>query len=278
MRIEGNVFLVAGGGSGLGEGSARMLVDRGAKVVVADIDVARGRALASDLGASARFIEANVADEAAGRAAVALAHSAFGALHGMVNAAGVVHGEKIIGKTGMHAMSSFRRMLEVNLVGTFNMVCAAVESMSKAAPGEDGERGVIVNTASVAAFDGQIGQAAYSASKGGVAAMTLPLARDLASVGIRVATIAPGIFDTPLLASTLKQFLPPAPPSLSPGWTPPQPKLPQSIKDEIGKMIPFPPRLGRADEYASLALHIIENRVLNGVVIRLDGALRMQPV
>jgi NAD(P)-dependent dehydrogenase (short-subunit alcohol dehydrogenase family) len=279
MRIDGNTFLVAGGASGLGEGTARALMERGGRVVIGDIDATRGRALAKDLGDAARFIEMNVADEGAGRAAVALARSTFGGLHGMVNVAGVVHGEKILGKTGTHSIANLRRMLEVNVVGAFNMVCAAAEAMASSPPSEDGERGVIVNTASVAAFDGQIGQAAYSAAKGGVAAMTLPLARELAANGIRVVTIAPGIFDTPLLASTLAKFLPPAPPTFTQTWTAPTtPTVPQSIKDEVGRMIPFPPRLGRPDEFASLALHIIENRLLNGAVIRLDGAIRMQAV
>jgi len=270
---------VAGGASGLGEGTALLLAEHGAKIVIGDVSRAKGEALAQKIGSNARFIEMNVADEAAGRAAVALAVTTFGGLHGLVNAAGIVHGERIVGKHGTHAMASFRRMVEVNLVGTFNMVCAAAEVMAKAKPSPSGERGVIVNTASVAAFDGQIGQAAYSASKAGVVGMTLPLARDLASSGIRVMTIAPGIFDTPLLASTLAPFLPQAPQSPSADWVKvqPEPVLPNSVKDEIGRMVPWPPRLGRADEFASLAIHIIQNEMLNGEVIRLDGAVRMQP-
>ncbi|CAN5316380.1 3-hydroxyacyl-CoA dehydrogenase [soil metagenome] len=279
MQINDKVFLVTGGASGLGEATARLLVEGGAKVVIADVKRAAGEALARELGDAARFIETNVADEAAGRAAVALAQSAFGGLHGLVNAAGIVHGEKIVGKEGTHAMASFRRMLEVNLVGTFNMVCAAAELMSQAAPAVSGERGVIVNTASVAAYDGQIGQAAYSASKGGVVSMTLPLARDLASSGIRVMCIAPGIFETPLLVSTLTPFLPPARTASAGGWLEPQvqPGLPKAVKEEIGRMVPFPPRLGRPAEFAALAKHIIENEMLNGEVIRIDGAIRMQP-
>lgn len=279
MRIDGNVFLVTGGASGLGEGTALLLAEHGAKVVIGDTNRAKGEALAQKIGPSARFITMNVADEAQGRAAVALAVNEFGGLHGLVNAAGIVHGEKIVGKHGTHAMASFRRMVEVNLVGTFNMVCAVAEVMATRPPSASGERGVIVNTASVAAFDGQIGQAAYSASKAGVVGMTLPLARDLAAQGIRVMTIAPGIFDTPLLASTLAPFLPQASQSLSADWVKPQPDpvLPKAVKDEIGRMVPFPQRLGRADEFAALAMHIIQNEMLNGEVIRLDGAVRMQP-
>ncbi|MES2944857.1 MAG: SDR family NAD(P)-dependent oxidoreductase [Pseudomonadota bacterium] len=280
MQISGNVFLVTGGASGLGEATVRLLVEQGARVVIVDISRARGEALAHELGSATRFMETNVADEAGGRAAVALAQSAFGGLQGLVNAAGIVHGEKIIAKEGTHAMASFRRMLEVNLVGTFNMVCAAAELMSKSSPGPSGERGVIVNTASVAAYDGQIGQAAYAASKGGVTSMTLPLARDLASSGIRVMTIAPGIFETPLLVSTLTPFIPPARSAMASSWLQPQvvqPGLPKTLKDEIGRMVPFPPRLGRPAEFAALARHIIENEMLNGEVIRLDGAIRMQP-
>jgi len=271
MQIDNHVFLITGGASGLGEGTAELLARRGAKLVIADLDRARGQALVNRLGSAARFIEMNVADEAAGRAAVALAMSAFGGLHGLINAAGAVHGEHIIGKHGTHTLTSFRRMLEVNLVGTFNMVCAAAETICRQPPAASGERGVIINTASVAAFDGQIGQSAYAASKAGVTGMTLPLARDLASSGIRVVTIAPGIFDTPLLASTLKPFLPNSTQRSNPAG------LPQAIKDELGSMVPFPPRLGRADEFASLAAQIIENEMLNGEVIRLDGGVRMQP-
>jgi NAD(P)-dependent dehydrogenase (short-subunit alcohol dehydrogenase family) len=279
MQVRGNAFLVTGGASGLGEATARLIVEHGGSVVIADISRARGEALACQLGTSARFIEIDVADETGGRAAVALARSAFGGLRGLVNAAGIVHGEKIVGKEGTHAMASFRRMLEVNLVGTFNMVRVAVEAMSTATPTASGERGIIVNTASVAAYDGQIGQAAYAASKGGVVSMTLPLARDLASFGIRVMTIAPGIFETPLLVSTLTPFLPRTPASMTSSWLEPEPEpsLPKALKEEIGRMVPFPPRLGRPSEFAALVRHVIENEMLNGEVIRLDGAIRMQP-
>lgn len=281
MRIEGNAFLVAGAASGLGEATARLLVARGACVVVADIDRARGQAVADSLGAQARFAELDVADERGARAAAELAASAFGGLHGVVNAAGVVHGERILSRKGTHSLAAFRRMLEVNLVGAFNVACAAAEVMSRATPGPSGERGVIVNTASVAAFDGQIGQVAYASAKGGVVSMTLPLARDLAEWGIRVMTIAPGIFDTPLLAATLQPFVPPAAPSAASVWLgqapAAAPSLPDALKAEIGRMVPFPPRLGRPDEFAALAVTVIENEMLNGDVIRLDGAIRMQP-
>lgn len=281
MRIEGNVFWVVGAASGLGEATARLLVARGASVVAADIDRARGQAVADSLGARARFVALDVADERGAKAAAELAASAFGGLHGVVNAAGVVHGERILSSKGTHSLVALRRMIDVNLVGAFNVACAAAEVMSRATPGPSGERGVIVNTASVAAFDGQIGQAAYASAKGGVVSMTLPLARDLAEWGIRVMTIAPGIFDTPLLAATLKPFLPPAAPSAASVWLGSQPaavpSLPDPLKAEIGRMVPFPPRLGRPDEFAALAVAVIENEMLNGEVIRLDGAIRMQP-
>ena len=254
MRIDGNVFLVTGGASGLGEGTAQLLAEHGAKIVIGDVSRAKGEALAQKIGSNARFIEMNVADESAARAAVALAVNTFGGLHGLVNAAGVVHGEKIVGKHGTHTMASFRRMVEVNLVGTFNMVCAVAEYMAKAKPSPSGERGVIVNTASVAAFEGQIGQAAYSASKAGVAGMTLPIARELARFGIRVMTIAPGIFETPMVAA-----------------------MSAEVQASLGAQVPFPSRLGRPAEYAALVEHIISNPMLNGAVIRLDGAIRMGP-
>ena len=296
MEIKGNVFLVAGGASGLGAATVQMLVQHGAKVVIADLNRAAGEALARVLPGATRFVETNVADEASGQAAVALALSAFGRLNGLVNCAGIVHGERIVSKDGPHSMANFRRMVEVNLIGTFNMVRLAADAMSRGQPNADGERGVIVNTASVAAYDGKIGHAAYSASKGGVVSMTLPLARDLASFGIRVVTIAPGIFDTPLLLSTLEPFLGPAraatparpeaegpgagsvpgAPAL-PGRPPTIKSLPKAVEQEIGKMVPFPPRLGRPSEFAGLVKHILENEMLNGEVIRIDGAIRFQP-
>jgi NAD(P)-dependent dehydrogenase (short-subunit alcohol dehydrogenase family) len=254
MRIQDSVFLVTGGASGLGAGTARLLVERGARVVLADLNRAAGEALAAELGAQARFAETNIADEASARAAVGLAGGTFGRLDGLVNCAGVVHGEKVVGKEGAHSLATFRRVVEINLIGSFNMLRLAAEAMTRNEPNAAGERGVIVNTASVAAFDGQLGQVAYAASKGGIVAMTLPAARELARSGIRVMTVAPGIMETPMLL----------------GMAP-------EVRDALGKMVPFPPRLGRPDEFAGLVAHIVENGYLNGEVIRLDGAIRMQP-
>jgi NAD(P)-dependent dehydrogenase (short-subunit alcohol dehydrogenase family) len=254
MQIKNSVFLVTGGASGLGAATARMAVEAGAKAVLADMQVEAGEAHAKSLGENARFIRTDVASEADARAAVELALSAFGGLHVLVNCAGIAVAEKTIGKDGPHRLESFARVIGVNLVGTFNMIRVAADAMAKAGPNAAGERGVIVNTASVAAFDGQIGQAAYSASKGGVVGMTLPVARDLARSGIRVCTIAPGIFETPMLMG-----------------------LPKEAQDSLGKMVPFPPRLGRPAEYAQLVRSIVENEMLNGEVIRLDGAIRMAP-
>ncbi|MGE5466336.1 MAG: 3-hydroxyacyl-CoA dehydrogenase [Ignavibacteria bacterium] len=254
MQIKGSVFVVTGGASGLGAGTVRLLAAEGAKVVIADLNQAGGEALAAELGSNARFALTNVADEASAQATIALALSEFGGLHGLVNCAGIVVGEKTIGKEGPHALASFKRVIDVNLVGTFNMIRLAADAMSKAEPNQAGERGVIVNTASVAAFDGQMGQAAYAASKGGIVGMTLPIARDLARNGIRVMTIAPGIFETPMLLG-----------------------MPAEVQEALGKMVPFPSRLGKPAEYAALVKHIAENVMLNGEVIRLDGAIRMQP-
>jgi len=253
MDIRNNAFLVTGGGSGLGGATAELIVANGGNVVIADISPA-GEALAAKLGKQARYVKTDVTDEQQARTAVDLALSAFGALHGLVNCAGIAIGEKTIGKEGAHALASFTRVITVNLIGTFNMIRLAAEAMSKQAPFPSGERGVIVNTASVAAFDGQIGQAAYSASKGGVVGMTLPVARDLARSGIRVVTIAPGIFETPMLSG-----------------------MPKEVQDSLGKQVPFPSRLGRPAEYAALVKHIVENEMLNGETIRLDGAIRMGP-
>lgn len=252
MQLKDSVFLITGGASGLGAASARMAVDNGAKVVVADLQ--DGTAYAKELGANARYIKTNVTVEADGKAAVELAIKEFGALNVLINCAGIAIGEKTIGKNGPHALDSFARVVTVNLIGTFNMIRLAAEAMAKGTPNAAGERGVVVNTASVAAYDGQIGQAAYSASKGGVVGMTLPIARDLSRDGIRVCTIAPGIFETPMLLG-----------------------MPKEVQDALGKMVPFPSRLGRAPEYASLAKHIVENEMLNGETIRLDGAIRMAP-
>jgi NAD(P)-dependent dehydrogenase (short-subunit alcohol dehydrogenase family) len=254
MQIKDSVFIVTGGASGLGAGAARRLAGQGAKVVLADMNAAAGAALAAELGSNTRFVATNVADEASAQACVAAALEACGAVHGLVNCAGIVIGEKTLGKEGPHALASFKRVIDVNLVGTFNMIRLAVEAMNRNAPNADGERGVIVNTASVAAFDGQMGQAAYAASKAGIAGMTLPIARDLSRNGIRVMTIAPGIFETPMMA----------------GMAP-------EVQEALGKMVPFPPRLGRPAEFASLVAQIVENPYLNGEVIRLDGAIRMQP-
>ena len=252
MRIADSVFLVTGAGSGLGLASARELVGQGGRVVLLDINAEAGRAAADALGANARFIQADITREDDGRAAVAMALDVFGGLHGLVNCAGIAPAEKILGRNAVHGLDSFRRTLEVNLIGSFNLLRLAAEAMAQGAPNAEGERGVIVNTASVAAFDGQIGQAAYAASKGGVAALTLPAARELARSGIRVMCIAPGIFETPMMAG-----------------------MPQEVRDSLAAGVPFPPRLGRPEEYAALVRHIVENPMLNGEVIRLDGALRM---
>ena len=254
MQIGEGVFLVTGGASGLGGATARMLVAGGGKVVIADLKEAEGNALAAELGASAKFVRTDVTDEASVKAAVAGALDGFGSLHGLVNCAGIAHGEKVVGKEGPHALASFVRTININLIGSFNITRLAAEAMSRNAPSAGGERGVIVFTASVAAFDGQIGQPAYSASKAGVVGMTLPIARELARYGIRVMTIAPGIFETPMVG-----------------------QIPPDIAESLGKMVPFPPRLGRPDEFASLVGEIIRNEMLNGEVIRLDGAIRMAP-
>lgn len=252
MQISERVFVVTGGGSGLGAAVARMVAEAGGKVVIVDLNAEAGMATVSDLGAGARFCRADVAQEEDGRAAIDLAVSVFGRLDALVNCAGIAPGEKILGREGPHRLDSFARAVTVNLVGTFNMLRLAAEAMAKNAPGLGGERGVIVNTASIAAFDGQIGQAAYAASKGGVAALTLPAARELARHGIRVVTVAPGIFRTPMMAG-----------------------LPQEVQDSLGASVPFPNRLGDPAEYAALVRHICENQMLNGEVLRLDGALRM---
>jgi len=254
MKIEAHTFLVTGGASGLGAGTARMLAAAGGNVVIADMNATQGEAVARELGAGARFISVNVADEAQVTAAVAMATDTFGRLDGLVNCAGIVIGERVAGRNGPHALESFNRVIQVNLVGTFNAIRLACDAMMKNPPAESGERGVIVNTASVAAFDGQIGQAAYSASKAGVAGMTLPIARELARAGIRVVTIAPGIFDTAMVGGFDEQ-----------------------LRASLASQIPFPSRLGRPDEYAALVRHIIENQMLNGETIRLDGAIRMAP-
>ncbi len=254
MQIRDSVFIITGGASGLGAGTARLLVADGARVVLADLNEAAGNALVAELGANSRFIATNVADEASARACVDAAVTAFGGLHGLVNCAGIAPAEKVLGRNGPHSLEVFSRTVSVNLIGSFNMIRLSAEAMSKGEANAAGERGVIVSTASVAAYDGQIGQAAYAASKGGVVGMTLPIARELARFGIRVMTIAPGIFETPMLLG-----------------------MPQDVQDALGKMVPFPSRLGKPAEYAALVKHIVENEMLNGEVIRLDGAIRMAP-
>jgi len=253
MEIKNSTFIVTGGASGLGAATARTIAAAGGNVVIADVNADAGSALAKELG-RARFIKTDVTSEIDGKIAVALALKEFGGLQGLINCAGIAIGEKTVCKDGPHALASFSRVIGINLIGTFNMIRLAADAMSKGQPKPGGERGVIINTASVAAFDGQIGQAAYSASKGGIVGMTLPIARDLSRSGIRVMTIAPGIFLTPMLLG-----------------------LPKEAQDALGKMVPFPPRLGQPSEYAALAKHIIENEMLNGEVIRLDGAIRLAP-
>lgn len=254
MEVSGIVALISGGASGLGEATVRRLVAHGAKVIVMDLNETRGQSLAEELGPHAHFAKADVSSEEDVQNAIQLALNTFGGLHVAINCAGIGSAIKTIGKEGPHPLSVFKKVIEVNLVGTFNLIRLAAHAMERNEANAEGERGVIINTASVAAFDGQIGQAAYSASKGGVVGMTLPIARDLARTGIRVVTIAPGLFDTPLLAS-----------------------LPEEARISLGQQVPFPPRLGRPAEYAQLAQQIIENAMLNGEVIRLDGAIRMAP-
>jgi NAD(P)-dependent dehydrogenase (short-subunit alcohol dehydrogenase family) len=252
MQIQDRVFIVTGSGSGLGAATARRLVGAGAQVLLADLNSETGSAQAVELGKNARFHQTDVADAVSAEAAMAACSSAFGALHGLVNCAGVAPSEKVVGRDGPHKLESFARTVHVNLIGTFNMLRLASAVMARSEPDAGGERGVIVNTASVAAFDGQIGQAGYAASKGGVVAMTLPIARELARHGIRVMTVAPGIMETPMIKA-----------------------MPTEVQDALGAMVPFPARLGRPDEFAGLVAHIIDNSYLNGEVVRLDGAIRM---
>jgi NAD(P)-dependent dehydrogenase (short-subunit alcohol dehydrogenase family) len=251
MDIANKVFIVTGGASGLGEGTARMLAREGATVVIADLQVERGEALAKELNGA--FVKCDVSQEADAQAAVAKAVS-LGKLMGLVNCAGIAPAAKTVGKDGAHALATFSKVITVNLVGSFNMIRLAAEAMSKNEPEATGERGVLISTASVAAYDGQMGQAAYAASKGGVVGMTLPIARDLARNGIRNMTIAPGIFGTPMLFG-----------------------MPQEVQDALAASVPFPSRLGRPEDYAKLVHQIVTNDMLNGEVIRLDGAIRMAP-
>lgn len=251
MEIQGNVFLITGGASGLGAAAARWLAGLGATVVLADVNVTQGEALAEKLGG--KFVRCDVTREDDGKAAVAAAQ-ALGTLRGLVNCAGIAIGSKTVGRDGPHPLDAFARVIQINLIGTFNMIRLAATAISQGVPNGEGERGVIVNTASVAAYDGQMGQAAYAASKGGVASLTLPVARDLSRSGIRVMTIAPGIFETPMMLA-----------------------MPAEVQASLGQMVPFPPRLGKPSEYAMLVEQIVRNPMLNGEVIRLDGAIRMQP-
>jgi len=252
MQIEQQVFVVTGAGSGLGHATAARLVKLGAKVILADLNPAAGEAVATELGANAHFVKTDVSDPVSAQAAFDAARSHFGGLHGLVNCAGIGPAEKVIGRDGPHKLESFARTIQINLIGTFNMLRLAADALAQNTPDAGGERGVIINTASVAAFDGQIGQAGYAASKGGVVAMTLPIARELSRYGIRVMTIAPGIMATPMLLA-----------------------MPTEVQDSLGRSVPFPPRMGQPDEYARLVAHIIDNTYLNGEVIRLDGAIRM---
>jgi NAD(P)-dependent dehydrogenase (short-subunit alcohol dehydrogenase family) len=254
LQVGESTFFITGGGSGLGAATARLLVENGAHVALADVDEEAGEQMASQIGSGAEFVRTDVTDEESVQDALDSVVEMFGSLDGVVNCAGIGPAARVVGKKGVHDLGLFTKTVEINLVGTFNVIRFAAVRLAENEPGEDGERGVIINTASVAAYDGQIGQAAYAASKGGVVALTLPVARELASSGIRVVTIAPGIFETPMLAA-----------------------LPEDAKDSLGKQVPFPPRLGRPEEYAALAKHIVENQMLNGEVIRLDGAIRMAP-
>jgi len=252
MKFENSTFIITGGASGLGEATVRSFHAAGANVLIADLNTELGEQLAAELGSRAAFQRTNVADEADARACVALAISRFGSLQGLVNCAGIGNAAKVLGKEGPLALDAFSKVVTVNLVGTFNMIRLAAEAMSKGEAGPDGERGVIINTASVAAYEGQIGQAAYAASKGGIVAMTLPIARELARSGIRVMTIAPGLFITPMMHT-----------------------LPAEVQASLGASVPFPSRLGQPSEYAALARHIVDNVMLNGETIRLDGATRL---
>lgn len=254
MRIEESTFIISGGASGLGAATARALHGAGANVVLADLDADKGKTLAAKLGSRAVFARTNVADEADAQAIADLAVSRFGGLQGLVNCAGIGNAGRVLGKEAPMPLDDFCRSIQVNLIGTFNMIRLAADVMARGKVQADGERGVIINTASIAAYDGQVGQAAYAASKGGIVAMTLPIARELAHFGIRVMTIAPGLFLTPMMHT-----------------------LPAEVQKSLGESVPFPPRLGQPEEFAKLALSIIDNVMLNGETIRLDGAIRLSP-
>jgi NAD(P)-dependent dehydrogenase (short-subunit alcohol dehydrogenase family) len=254
MRFDGRNVLVTGGASGLGAATVEMVINAGGTAVIADVNDETGKKAADRFGKKAVFVRTDVTSDADMQRAVDAATKTFGAVHGLVCAAGIGSAERVLPKEGVQPLDHFTRVININLIGTFNAIRLAAAAMAGNAPTEDGERGVIVCTASVAAYDGQIGQAAYSASKGGIVAMTLPIAREFARMGVRVMTIAPGTFDTPLLAG-----------------------LPEAARQSLGQQVPFPPRLGRPEEYAALVRHIFENEMLNGEVIRLDGAIRMAP-
>jgi NAD(P)-dependent dehydrogenase (short-subunit alcohol dehydrogenase family) len=254
MDLANKGVFVTGGASGLGAACIRLLAQAGARVVIADLNAELGTQLAEELGEAALFVRTNVTEEESVQEAIQRAIAHCGALHVVINCAGIGQAEKVLGKSGPSSLASFSKVIGINLIGTFNVIRLTTAAMTQNEPNEGGERGVIINTASVAAFDGQIGQAAYSASKGGIVGMTLPIAREMARYGIRVMSIAPGIFDTPLLGA-----------------------LPEPARISLGQQVPFPPRLGRPDEYAALAKHIIENEMLNGETIRLDGGIRMAP-
>ena len=254
MQITERTFLVTGGASGLGEACVRRLVGLGGRVVIADVNEEAGEALARELGGSAVFVATDVTSSESGQRAVETARTHHGGLHGLINCAGVLGASRILTREGPHPLELFSRVIQINLIGTFNMLRLAAEAMEKNSPDENGERGVIVNTSSVSAFEGQIGQAAYAASKGGVASLTLPAARELARIGVRVVAIAPGVFETPMMQAA-----------------------PDAVRDSLAAQIPFPPRLGKPEEFAHLIQHAIENVMLNGCVLRLDGGLRMGP-
>ena len=254
MQVKDHAFLISGGASGLGAATARLLAADGGNVVIADLNADAGAKLAEELGSNAEFVECNVTKEEEVQSAVDATVSKFGAIHGGISCAGTGAALRTVTKGGPHDIGAYKAIIDINLVGTFNVIRLSANAMATNEPSEDGDRGVLINTASVAAFDGQIGQAAYSASKGGIVGMTLPIARDLAGLSIRCVTIAPGLFDTPLLQG-----------------------LPDDVKAALGASVPYPKRLGRPDEYALLAKQIVENNMLNGETIRLDGAIRMAP-
>lgn len=254
MQIREKVFIVSGGASGLGAATVSQLVTEGARVVIADIDADRGRALAARCGSDVCFQLTDVTSEESLGAAIGVAVERFGGLHGAIGCAGIAIADRTVGRSGPHRLDLFRRVIDINLLGMFNLIRLAADQMARQDCGADGERGIIVATSSIAAYDGQTGQAAYAASKGGIVALTLPVARDLARHGIRMMTIAPGIFDTPILEG-----------------------LPDEIRTQLGAQAPFPGRLGRPEEFARLVVHIVQNQMLNGEVIRLDGALRLPP-